>query len=140
MVQRLIVPRDLQTRLATEPDAVRRLQEALDRLSSRPIGYDPFEQAVWTLKGTLEACRQDVIQDLDEAEARGDHSAADVARGRMRLLSPLIVGQISLEDIGRVTQTWERDRTARWRREEVLRTAVVTVLVILVAGLAMFWL
>lgn len=80
-------------RLATEPDALRRLQEALDRLFSSPIGYDPFEQAAWALKGTLEACRQDVVQDFDEAEAVGDHSAADVARGRMRLLSPLIVGQ-----------------------------------------------
>ena len=140
MIQRLIVPRDLQSRLATEPEALQRLQEALDRLSSRPIGNEPFEQAVWTLKGTLEACRQDVIQDLDEAEAKGDHLAADAARHRIRLLSPLTISQISLGDIKRVTQTWERDRTARWRREDVWRTAVVTVLVILVAALVRLWL
>ncbi|MGV9008153.1 hypothetical protein [Brevundimonas sp.] len=136
----MIVPQDLQSRLATEPEALRRLQEALDRLSSRPIRYDPFEQAVWTLKATLEVCWREVIQDFENAEARGDHPAADVARRRMRLLSPLIMGQISLDDIWRVTQDWERDRTARWRREEVWRTAVVTVLIILVAGLVRLWL
>ncbi|PZO05059.1 MAG: hypothetical protein DCF29_09000 [Alphaproteobacteria bacterium] len=140
MVQRLIVPRDLQSRLAREPEALQRLQEALDRLSSRPIGYDPFEQAVWALKGALEACRQDVIQDLDEAEAKGDHSAADVARGRMRLLSPLIIGQISLDDIWRVTQDWEREYKARSRRDEVWYTVVVIVLVLIGVGIVRLWL
>lgn len=140
MVQRLIVPRDLQSRLATEPEALRRLQEALDRLSTRPIGFDPFEQAVWALKDTLEVCWREVVQDLDEAEARGDHSVAEAARSRMRRLSPMTVSQISLDDIWRATQDWERDHKARRRREDVWRTVAVSVLIILAAGLVRLWL
>lgn len=140
MVQRLIVPQDLKLRLATEPETLRRLQEALDRLSRRPIGYDPFEQAVWALKVTLEVCWHEMIQDLEDAEAKGDHPAAEVLRSRMHLLSPLIIGQISLDDIQRVTQDWEREYKADKRRQDVLSTVVFTVLGLMVAGIVRLWL